>query len=184
MLFRSNVYSSPDGAIWTSATSGGQGTLGYTGMAWSGSELVIAISNSASSSSTVKSSTDGVTWATLAAGGNRGVTKVMWDDAQFVYYGDGSSTIYRTYTYDQASNTMVQNASSISGYRLLQSGFSYNMVIVDGLYVIPGYQTDTAKNYFYTSTDLVTFSIPEYPGLWSVVNDSAPTTWQNINTLN
>jgi hypothetical protein len=202
-----NAYSSPDGATWTLATGGGQGTAGFTGIAWSGSALVIAISNSTGSSSTVRSSLDGVTWTTLGAGGaNRSVAKVMWDGTQFVYYGDGNAFNYYTFTYNQATDRMVENPNNISGYRLVEDSISYNMVIVDGLYVIPGRQNDASKNYFYTSTDLVTFSIPEYSGpwyvlgtaggatwqtvsnaqsvVWAVVDDSAPTTWQNIDTLN
>ena len=178
-----NAYSSSDGATWTLAAGGGQGTAGYTGVAWSGSELVIAISNSSGNSSRLQRSSDGVSWTIFALGANERVKKVMWDGTQFVYYDDGNSFNYYTFTYNQAIDQIVENPNFISGYQLVDTSQSYNMVIVDGLYVIPGRQTDAAKNYFYTSTDLVTFSIPEYSGPWALVNDSAPTTWQNVNTF-
>lgn len=114
------VWKSPDGEAWTSHEIPGF-SAPATGVAWSGSQLLVC-----GSGGQLTSSADGANWMTRDSGTTESLTAIEWGGGQFVATGSGGIVIHST---DGAAWTTHPLGPQTVTYRGLVYG--------NGLWIVP-----------------------------------------------
>ena len=185
---RNGIFTSPDGLTWTQrlTLSGGFDRRGS--IATNSAVYVACFSDVvASPINFTYTSNNTTTWTNRSSTYGRSFLSVTYNYGidKFVYT-TFSGTALRLYTNAIVSVaptlavTATAYGNSIASPSLFKPSNAFDF---GSEMVVPGIQTDNTKYFFYL-TDLSALTTPEFLPLWVSVDDSAPTTWQNINTLN
>jgi hypothetical protein len=179
------IRTSTNGLNWTVRLNiGGAFFLRVYRLAWSGSLFVATFWDPLTVSIFFRSYTspDGITWTNVTTTYGRAFTAVSYVNGQFVFVaGSNSQSAY--YTSLTGTTTPVLQGT-ISSYRSSPATLGYFPIAYVGTkYVLPGIQLDPNNNFFYTSTNLTTFTPAVYLISWNLVSDSQNANWQNTNNL-
>ena len=127
-------------------------------------------------------SPDGITWTNVTSTYGRAFITVSYANGRFVFVA-ASTTQSAYYTSVTGATTPVLQGT-LTSYRLQAYSGNFPITYTGAVYVLPGTQFNPNDDFFYTSTNLTTFSPAAYLNSWRLVSDSQTPNWQNIKTLN
>jgi hypothetical protein len=178
------IYTSTDGLNWTTRLNiGGTQFDRVYRLAWSGALFVATFWDPLSPiTNRSYTSPDGITWTDVTSTYGRAFGAVSYANGRFVFVA-ASNTQSAYYTSVTGTTTPVLQGTILAYRNQVYTG-NFQIAYVGTTYALPGNQTNSNNRFFYTSTNLTTFSPAAYRLDWRSVDDNQTPNWQNTNTLN